>query len=215
MTREDWFDDLCRTMQGISRREIARAGALLVTGHLMGAIASSAAAGNKRKKKGRMGKGKGNGKKPNKPNKPSKPKPPAEPDICDTTWPGEDQQADRDWCRFIRRQCPPGGSRDFCIIELELDRAANCCEEGSTCCGGWCCAADEQCRDNQCVCEAPDCARACSDDDCQQGQRCVDGEGNYCHGQSGSDCECGCSGTYKPCFIPDVGWVCASPNAVC
>jgi hypothetical protein len=215
MPREHWFDTLLKAMHGVSRRDIARGGAMLLPGLLVGGLTDPAVAGKKRKKKGK--KGKGNGKKPhkpNKPNKPDKPKPPAEPDICDATWPGPDQQDDRDWCRFIRRQCPPGGSRDFCIIELELDRAAFCCEGGETCCGGWCCAADEQCRDNQCVCEAPDCARACSDFDCPEGQRCILNDQYYCDGDSSPDCECGCGLNYEYKQCRD-GWRCVSQGANC
>jgi hypothetical protein len=144
MPREHWFDTLLKAMHGISRRDIARGGAMLLPGLLVGALTVPEAAGKQHKKKGN--KGKGNGKKPNKhhkpnkPNKPQKPDKPKVPRVCEAYWPDEGEE--QEWCRRTHDETCPQDNLEFCVTwsDEHSDFVAKCCNRGQFCCSERCCA---------------------------------------------------------------------------
>jgi hypothetical protein len=136
-----WFDTLCTTLgRNTPRRGVLRWAGLLTPALAIGGMPETAEGKKNRKK----GKGKGNNhKKPNKPHKPKPPKPPDNSDIpaiCNRTWPYPDQAADREWCKFIWEQCPPGGDEQFCITRNGpySSKIADCCNTGEGCCNETC-----------------------------------------------------------------------------
>jgi hypothetical protein len=145
---------------GRSRRSIARTLAILLPGL---PIAATTAAKGKRGSGGKS-KPKAKGKKGKQPARPQNPAPPpleGPPDPCDATWPGENQQGDRDHCRFIRRQCPQGSGRHFCIRngtkpDGTPTKVADCCNENQQCCGESCCDKDATCCAGRCCGAPPD-----------------------------------------------------------
>jgi hypothetical protein len=135
MTKAHWFDTLNKHItRDASRRRLLRA-----PGLLLAALAfSNGAVGEakkRKKKKGHKGKGGGKGNGGGGGNSAS--------DVCDTTWPGQDETAreNRQWCKFIREQCPAGSGREFCITEgnpQDPAKVADCCNPGQVCCSGVC-----------------------------------------------------------------------------
>jgi hypothetical protein len=191
--------------------------------------AADGTAGKKHAKGKGKKKGNDNGKKPRTPEPARRATPPPSPDgppadECDAEWPGEDQQADRDWCRFIRRQCPPGGNREFCVVinTFEPIHVAACCDVGGVCCSNECCGGQDapmmQCCDGVCIntdsddfhcggCDESPCGPQqtcrngtceCDSAKCPNGQRCIGGQ-----------CSCGLP-LYRYCKHKDLGWVCFS-----
>lgn len=220
MASERWTDLLRSGVRAVSRRDIARSVAGLGAG-LIGAVGPSVyGKGNGRKKKAG---GKAKGKK----------KPPAKPvrDICDATWP---DAHNREYCRFIRRQCNEGVRREFCIIEGDPNdpaKVAVCCPEGESCCDGACvdleldsvhcgacgegCGVGELCFEGQCVSfcgpggtPCPGAATQC----CRDGKTCCNGR---CIDTTGDDNNCGQCG--KRCRKPGYprNEVCIAGECVC
>jgi hypothetical protein len=239
MAKVQWFDNLHRslTAEAPRRRFLSSAGALVAGLGLGGPKATAGKDKKRRQANGKNQRGKKTNKKkknqgsppsPTQPPPPSPPPPPdVLPDICDTTWP---DQANRDYCGFIREQCPPGGERQFCIQfnRTNEDRYATCCPPSAVCCGVECCGLDvgnngQHCSDGHCC--------PIGEEWCPGVKRCVDTywDLDHCGGCltpnpnrlqccSGSLCppgkpcvngECTCGG-YNYCLHRDLGWVCFS-----
>jgi hypothetical protein len=153
MIDDHWFDALNKRLARSSqRRGLLRVAAALSIAQHLGAshtVGKGGGKGGKRKGNGKggggkhehKGNGKGNGNK-----KPKPPKPPDDSDIpaiCNRTWPFEEQAANREWCKFIWEQCPPGGDEQFCIVRNGGPYSTpitDCCNTGEACC-------NETCRD--------------------------------------------------------------------
>jgi hypothetical protein len=167
MVREHWLDDLGRRLASrAGRRDALRLGAALLPALLADGRPGEA----KKKGDGHRG-GQHNGKK-------GKGK-----DPCDTSF---NTKHDKNYCRFIRRQCTR--KKPFCIVDDPLnpanpsDHVATCCAEGGTCCGGKkCCGGDASpelaCCGDVCVntnvhhVHCGDCNHPCD-----AGQTCQDGK---------------------------------------
>jgi hypothetical protein len=112
MAKEHWFDNIHRTLLAEAPRRgfLSSAGALVAGLGLRGLQTVAGKDKNRRQANGKKQTGKKTKKKSKEKASPPPPHPPPPPgglpDICDTTWP---DQANRDYCRFIRRQCPSGG----------------------------------------------------------------------------------------------------------
>jgi hypothetical protein len=241
MADSRWFDTLCTTLaRHTPRRTVLRWAGLLTPALALGGTPETAA-GNQNRKKGK-GKGKGNNhKKPNKPHKPKPPKPPDDSDIpaiCNRAWPYPDQEADREWCKFIWEQCPPGGDEQFCIVRNGgpfSSKIADCCNTGEACCRETCrdiwsdslncggcdrsCLLNETCIAGECFCDL-DLYDECSDG-CVNTLR----DPNNC-GSCGTECpfwtvcingECKCPPGRVPCDAnPNLPYPdCIRPNDVC
>lgn len=203
MAEDHWFDTLNKLLtHDAPRRGVLSAVVALTFGQRLGATDAAAKNGGKG--------GKNKNKKKKKPKKPDPPKEPRDPDVCDTIWPGKENKHERKHCRFIRRQCPPGGSREFCILGNASNCCiADCCEEGEACCGDTCCESDRHCCGANSCCAAN---QSCCGDAC--GAPANDPVFKCCNGllvnTAIADDHCGaCS---NPC---GVGEICLDSNCVC
>jgi hypothetical protein len=201
---EHWFDALNKALVRHSpRRTILRAAAAVASLGLGAVPIAEAAKARKGKNRGKE-KGKGKGKANR--HKKDKPQGPPTSDVCDTTWPKENQEEDRKWCRKVRDEfCTQPGSGPFCIVEgdpFDEAKVATCCAEGRECC-------DAECVDTF---DDNDHCGGCNQQ-CSPGKFCFGGDCVCQHGLTlcGSICrdtqrdENHCGGCNKPC----------SPGATC
>jgi hypothetical protein len=159
----------------VSRRDIVRALTGSGAAGLGGALSLSAHGKGNGRKKGGKGKGK------------RKPSPKPRRDICDATWP---DAHNREYCKFIRRQCDGDDPREFCIEEgfdgRPGEKVAVCCEIDRKCCGKACCLRDAECCGGLCCGRGADSDLACCDG------RCIDTTRNPEHcGVCGNECGIG------------------------
>jgi hypothetical protein len=202
MTPEHWFDTLNKVVvRDAPRRTLLGAVIAAIATLVHGApIAEAGKNGGKKGKGQGKGKGKGGGKKNDR--KKDKPKPPPDPvqncsgGVCQTRWPSNSDYDtnNRNHCEFMCEQCKAPGNGPFCIIGGNV---ADCCDEGLTCCNGFCVNTnhdDQHCHecDNACslarTCIGGKCECIAGFEECDGICRDTQRDENYCGGCDAPPC---------------------------